>query len=71
MKRLISRSVPCWARDRPERKFNEEDNTMKYSAPRIINCLNAKHAIQSIKDPLPPNDNEVGFHTASAYQSDE
>jgi hypothetical protein len=44
---------------------------MKYSAPQIINHLNAKYAIQSIKEPLPPDDNEVNFHTASAYQSDE
>jgi hypothetical protein len=44
---------------------------MKYSAPRIINSLNAARAIQSAKQPAIPNDGDPHFTTASAYQSDE
>jgi hypothetical protein len=45
---------------------------MKYSAPKIVNCLNAKNAIQSVKEPAIPGDTtEAQFRTVSAYHSDE
>jgi hypothetical protein len=45
---------------------------MKYSAPKIVNCLNAKYAIQSIKEPAVPGDSvDPHLRTPSAYHSDE
>jgi hypothetical protein len=44
---------------------------MKYSAPAIINCLNAKLTIQSAKEPSLQSDVMRNFITVAAYQSDE
>ena len=66
------RSVLRWARDHPERKFKHKDNAMKYSAPQIVSRLNAKYAIQSIKDISPRSDGQVqNFVTPLAYHADE
>jgi hypothetical protein len=51
---------------------SKRTNAMKYSAPKIINCLNAKYAIQSVKEPAIPGDfTDPQFRTVSAYHSDE
>jgi hypothetical protein len=44
---------------------------MRYTAPRIVNIVNAKNAIQSVKGPSIPNDGDPFMKTAAAYESDE
>ncbi len=44
---------------------------MKYSAPKMVNRLNATNVIQSIKELGSPSDGDPNFRTVAAYQSDE
>jgi hypothetical protein len=44
---------------------------MRYTKPQIVTVLDAKKAIQSVKEPSIPTDGHPDMRTPSAYVADE